>query len=310
MTSRATPIEFSVIVETYNLKEDSDWDRFRASLGAAIAMIPEDRSAEVLVADAYGSLELEKMLAEEFPQVLRVAATGLSYDRAKAMAAQAASGHYVLFLDGDCIPDPNWHHRLLEVLRSGEAVACGGYTRYEGGFLAAIMSVMDFGFLYPRVARELKCYASNSCGFLRETLEEVPVPEADMRCCCYYHAQLLLRRGTPVQLVPEVQVLHDLPPILRERSRRGYDTIAACWADAELSEARWLRLGILSLPLFYAMNVLLDWKRVWIGRKDLELSPWQVLFSSPLFPLFRLLDAAGMVRAFTRGPTKGGWGGF
>ncbi len=310
MSSMDTPIEFSVIVESYTLGEGGGWDRFRASLSAATAMMPKDGSAEVLVAGVCGSPELEKMLAEEFPRVRRVAATGLGYDSAKVMAAQAASGRYLLFLDGDCIPDLGWHHRLLEVLRSGRAVACGGYSRYEGGFLAAVMSVMDFGFFYPRVTRELKCYASNNCGFLRETLEEVPMSEVDICCSCYYHAQRLLRCGTPVQLVPEARVLHEMQPIVRERSRQGYDVIAACWADPEIPEARWLRGGIFSLPLFYVARILFDWKRVCIGRKDLELASWQVVLSLPLFPLFRLLDVAGMVRAFTCGPTKGGWGGW
>lgn len=310
MSSVDTPIEFSVIVESYTLNEGGDWNRFHASLRAATVMMPKDGSAEVLVADVCGSPELKRMLAEEFPQVQCIVATGLGYDSAKVMAAQAASGRYLLFLDGDCIPGTGWHYRLLEVLRSGRAVACGGYSRYEGGFLAAMMSVMDFGFFYPRVTRELKCYASNNCGFLRETLEEVPMSEVDIRCSCYYHAQRLLRRGTPVQLVPEAQVLHEMQPIVRERSRQGYDVIAACWVDPEVPEARWLRWGILSLPLFYAVSVLFDWKRICIGRKDLELAPWQVVLSLPLFPIFRLLDAAGMVRAFTRGPTKGGWGGW
>jgi len=304
------PIDYSVIVETHTLNEGGDLARFRAALNAALGMVPPDGSAEVLVADVSGSAELKKILTEDFPTVRRVEAHGLGYDGAKMKTAGAASGRYLLFLDGDCLPAPGWHQHLLAVLRSGRGLACGGYTRYEGGFWAALFSVLDFGFLYPRTTRDLKCYASNNCGFLREALLAVPMPVVNIRCSCYYHAQLFQRRGTPMQLVPEARVLHEIQPVIRERSRQGYDTIAAGWVDAELPQARWLRWGIFSLPLFYVINVLLDWRRVWLGRKDLGLEIWQLGCAFLLLPCFRLIDAAGMAYAFIHGPTPGGWGGW
>ena len=306
-----TEVEFSIIVETHTFEEGGDWERLRAALRAATAILPADGTGELIVADACGVPQLQEMLASQFPHARRAAAVRLDYDGTKAAAARMASGRYLLFLDGDCIPQPEWHQRLLEPLRSGDAVACGGFTRYEGGFLAAVLSVMDFGFFYPRVARALTCYASNNCAFLRATLvDEVPYPSGCLRCRCFFHAQQLLRRGTPMMLVPEARVLHEMQPILRERSRQGYDVIAACRTDPQLPQARWLRFGLFSLPLFYLQHVWYDWTRVWAGRADLELSPWQVAGAFLLFPLLRLIDAAGMLRAFVCGTAEGGWGGW
>lgn len=305
------PIEFSIIIESYTLNEGGARGRFCTVLRKATAMIPEDGSAEILVMDVNESLELKKLLSEEFPQVRHIPAFGFHYDRAKELAAREASGKFLLYLDGDCIPQNNWHLKLLEALRSNKAVACGGYTRYGGGFLAKFMSIMDFGFFYPLVKRKLQCYASNNIGFLRETYLKVPMPKSFLRCCCFFHAQNLYRRGTPVYLVPDARVLHEEQPIVRERTRQGYDTVAAALADSKLPEAKWLRWGgIFSLPLFYAMNIFLDWKRVCTGRKDLGLSFWQFFLSLPLFPVFRLFDVAGMLRAFVYGPIEDGWGGF
>jgi hypothetical protein len=302
-------IEFTIVVETHTFDEGGDWDRFRRSLRAA-SSIAEECNGEVLVADVCGIPELENLIRSEFPQVQKLTAPGLGYDEVKMKAASLAKGKYVLYLDGDCIPDPKWHYQMLNALHNSASGACGGYTRYDGGFFASIFSVMDFGFFYPLVARELKCYASNNCGFAKTTLEKIPVPEVKLRCACFYHAQRLLRQGMAIGLVPEARVLHEMQPIIRERTRQGYDTIAVCWEDPELPEARWLRAGIFSVPLFYVMNVALDWKRVWLGRKDLNLAWWQVVLSFPLFAFFRLLDVAGMLRAFFAGKQETAWGGM
>ena len=299
--------EFTIILESYNLSEGTDHNRFRTALQQACTMAAEG-DGEVLIADAYGSELLARMLRQDFPKVGHVVAAGHSYDEAKAKAARAASSPFLLFLDGDCLPDPGWSQRLLEVLKQGRS-ACGGYTRYEGGLLAAIMSVMDFGFFYPRVSRPLKCYASNNSGFHALLLEQVPVPRGNLRCRCYYHAQQLLRRDTPVWFVPEASVLHELPPIVRERTRQGYDRIAACWADPDLLEARWLKLGVFSIPLFYAQSVLLDLRRMWSGYRDLNLPLVILPLAFACFPVLRLLDTIGMLRAFLFPAEEDGWGG-
>lgn len=302
-------VEFSIIVETYTASEGGDRQRLHAVLKAATEMAKENGRGEVIIADSWGDPQLQNLLAD-FPYTRVVSTLGLGYDLAKMQAAHEARGRFIFFLDGDCLPTPRWQHHFLKALRRGQAVACGGYTRYQGGFLAAVLSVMDFGFLYPRMERELECYSSNNAAFLKETLLAVPIPSKIMRCHCFYHTQLLRRLGKPVRMVPEAKVLHEMPPLIRERTRQGYDTIAACWADPELAAARWLRWGVLSLPLFYAMNVFLDWRRLWWGSRDLGLPLWQIILSLPLFPLLRLLDLLGMLRAIVSGPEPGGWPGY
>src|SRR5262249_17633603 len=265
-------MEFSIVVESFTLDEGGDWSRFHASVSAAVSMTEENNRGEVLVVDNCGLPELEELLEREFPRVKKVSAQGLGYDRGKMLTAKSATGKYVLYLDGDCLPQPGWHRAMIHGFRDGRTVACGGYTRYEGGFMAAVESVMDFGFLYPRVSRPLDCYASNNCGFVREWLTQRPMLEVDMRCACYAHAQRCLREGLRGMMVPGAAVLHERQPMIRERTRQGYDAIAACWVDPKISVSRFLRLGILAGPVFYAMNVLLDWKRVWIARPELKLT--------------------------------------
>lgn len=301
-------LEYSLIMESFTFDEGGDTSRFKKAVAAAAAIVSEDQSGELLVVDVCGISELQEVL-KEYPQIRVIDTVGLGYDSGKMKAVEAASGKYILFLDGDCLPYPGWKQHFLSALRSGRSVAFGGYTRYDGGFYAAVQSVMDFGFFYPCEPRILQCYAFNNCAFVREALLSIPAGGKNVRCSCYHHAQQFLRRSTPVYLVPQARVLHEVQPLIRERTRQGFDVIAACWEDPEVSSARWLRWGVLSLPLYYLMSVYLDWRRVWSGRKALNLSLLQCIAAMPLFPAFRLFDAAGMLQAFVGGKREGGWGG-
>lgn len=293
-------LEVSLVVETYTHGEGSALERTATALGAAAEMVERHGAGELLVADSSGDPELAELLAARFPRARRVDAVGLGYDEAKTKAAVESRGRFVLYLDGDCIPEPGWLEPHLVELRA-DAAATGGFTRYDGGFLGALESVLDFGFLLPANERPLGCYAFNNSGFRREALLETPIPVGPMRCRCYAHAQLLARRGTPPRLVPGARVRHERQPFLRERFRQGFDLVASCWTDGALREAALLSLGLLAAPVFYARAVVLDWRRLGVGRRDLGLTRSQAAAGAMLIPLFRLVDLAGIVRALAPG---------
>ena len=87
------------------------------------------------------------------------------------------------------------------------------------------------------------------------------------------------------------------------------DKVAAAWADPSVREARWLEWRLPAVLLFYAMDTLLDWRRCSQARRTLGLSraAWLSMFA--LFPIVRLLDVWGMLRALVMGPVSGGWSG-
>jgi hypothetical protein len=286
----------SLIVEGYTYAEVGGFDRFRQSLGSAVRMQQDGIVREVLLIDTAGRPELIDLL-REFPTVSRVEAIGMKYDDGKMRAAEQASGEFVLYLDGDCLPGPGWPHAHLAALVSGEAQATGGFTRYDGGFLSAIYTILDFGFLLPRKSRRLGCYASNNSGFRRSLLLARPMLKDGLRCNCYAHAQFLQRSGNGMLLVPDAAVRHAVQPFFIERFRQGFDAVGACWVNPALPETRFLRLGVLAAPLFYGVAVWRDFRRLLTGYRDLDLAMLQVPFALPLFPLFRLVDFAGMLRA-------------
>lgn len=237
----------------------------------AVAAARAHGSAEVLLADPVEDPELTATLAREAPEVQRIGAPGGSYDEAKMKASAAARGRYVVFLDGDCIPvGEGWLTAHMRALRAGARASCG-LTRYGGGFIQKVLSVLDFGFLLPATDREVSCYASNNVGFDRELLLSCPVPDGGLRCNCYAHAQ--------------------------ELRRRGYDHAAAIWANPELPERPLLRLGPLAAPLFYAREVFLDLRRLLAGRRAVGLSRPSTAAALVTLPVLRLADLIGITRA-------------
>ena len=71
-----------------------------------------------------------------------------------------------------------------------------------------------------------------------------------------------------------------------------------------------LRFGVLSVPLFYAARVVTDWRRLWVSRRELSLTHAGLAACLPMAAALRLVDVIGMVRAFSKGPVAGGWGGW
>jgi glycosyltransferase involved in cell wall biosynthesis len=104
----------SVIVTTYNRA-----DALRAVLAGLLAQ--DDRAFEILVADD-GSREDTRALVEaaarEAPLALRHVwqeDRGFRAGAARNRAVAVARGEYLVFLDGDCVPRPDWiaQHRAL-----------------------------------------------------------------------------------------------------------------------------------------------------------------------------------------------------
>ena len=96
--------EWSLVVETFTRAEGGDAARFRRVLGVADAMAGAG-GGELLVPIVTGRPQVAGEVAETAPRARVFDATGLGYDEAKMLAAREARGRFVLYLDGDCLPE-------------------------------------------------------------------------------------------------------------------------------------------------------------------------------------------------------------
>lgn len=298
--------EISLVVETYNLAEGQSARALERALTTVQQLVEQRTDCEALLVDGTPDPRPVERLLARFAHVRHERCPGADYDELKTAGAVAATGRIVVYLDGDCVPDDSgWLDALVGPIRRGEASATCGTTLYEGsGLLRALTTVMDFSFVTAARGGPVGCYPGNNAAFVRELRATVCPPEGPMRCRCYAHAQHLLRSGNPVLHVEDALVWHESPPLFRERFRRGYDLVAACWVDPLLPQARWLRWSVLAAPLFYGWALRWDWRTLDAGHPRLALSGWRRPAAKALAPLLRLLDLAGMARALALGPAR------
>lgn len=228
----------TLVTEAYNLAEGQSETSFLRALNAVAEIAARRPDVEVVVLDPSPGNLAKPILANRFPQFTASAVPGLSYDGQKNLAARQGNGELLVFLDGDCKPfRQNWLETIIEPLMLPQVHGVGGLTLYDDfSVTGKAMSILDFGFLFDAPEGViLGCYASNNVAFRRDTYLRFPAPdEGLLRSYCYKHAQLMQRSGVPVRSNPRAFVLHELPEIEKERMRRGYDYVAALWADPML----------------------------------------------------------------------------
>lgn len=239
MTSTIAP-KISLVTEAFNLAEGQSEASFVRALQTVETIAAQQGNVEVIAVDPTPDNRAASIMANHYPHVRCLHLPGKTYDGQKNAAARAAQGEFLVFLDGDCVPQRNtWLADLLAPFNDPEIHAVGGLTLYEGEDVTAkAMSVLDWGFLFtPDKNKRLGCYAFNNVAFRTGSYLALPTPdESVLRCYCYKHAQLLQRAGRGVLAEHRAFALHELPDVTKERLRRGYDYLAALWADPVLEE--------------------------------------------------------------------------
>lgn len=298
--------EITLVTESFNLDEGQSFEELRSALTTVGRYLRDRHDCEALLVDTSNDPRVPALIASIDARIRHLRAPGKGYDQAKDLAAEAAHGRYVVYLDGDCTPDrPDWLDTLLAPLRAGRALATGGITLYDGdSLLARVSSVIDFGFLFNPEGGRLPCYASNNVAFERDLRCDVRPPDGPLRCHCFAHAQTLLRRGTPVMLVPAALVWHELPSLMKERLRRGYDHVAASWVDEELRPEQWQHHRVLRLARLFFRNLRHDWRRMRHAPAQLRLQGLSRIPAIGLAAGLRLIELRGAWQAIRETPAR------
>ena len=304
-------IEVTLVTEAYNLTEGMSYGSFEKATACLLDKVENSENTELILLDpsvdgiSYHN-RIRSVANSSLVQILRM--PGASYDVLKNLAAKQARGDFIVYLDGDCLPEQSdWLENLLAPLRSGVAEASCGVTRYLGNStLIETCSILDFGFLLDVEDGEpVGCYASNNAAFTTRSRREVQ-PVGAMRCNCFQHAQNLLHIGRPIVLAKSAPVYHEFPDLRKERYRRGYDLVAAVWSNENSPDGNWLEHSESSYEQeIIDFNIRLDHKRLDTYASLYGLSDKKINAIRRLIPRLRRLDKYGIRAALKVGSLTG-----
>ena len=169
-------LRFSVVIPTYARAES-----LRACLAGCRALDYPAGRFEVVVVDD-GDNETTRQVVADFlhllPLVYIPQPTRMGPASARNAGAAAARGHYVVFIDDDCVPEPRWLRGLDEVLGdAGSPVLAGGRIENDSSgnvFAMASQNLVEFLYeWYNADPRDARFFASNNLACARAAFAEI-----------------------------------------------------------------------------------------------------------------------------------------
>lgn len=215
----------------------------------------------------------------------------------------AAAAEFVAILDADCIPDPTWLRRLLNVLRENASIAAvSGKTVYpNSSFSARVCALLARSYIDPGHAGTTHFIAINNCAFRRSAYVAHPLPTGIGTFSSRVQSEMLVRDGWTLWFDPAIVVVHDFEGWTMEadlRRNAGHGTVVTRLRDSSLPYAGLVRLGPVSIPVILAGKIIDSW------RDCMRCGP-QYGVSWPNIPVamflsigIHALEIPGMLQAF------------
>ena len=276
-------MNISVVTAAYNAAGS-----IRELLGALVAQTQPP--VQIIVADD-GSGDETATVAEKLgATVLRLPHGGPA--QARNAGAQAATSDIIVFIDSDCIPQPDFLEKLTAPLQSGAADAAKGAYRTRQKSFAARFAQLEFEERYARLSRQsnIDFVDSYAMAILRRVFTESggfdsSFPRADNEDVDLSYR--LGRLGARMVFIPDAVVFHQHPAswwrYFRTKVGRGYWRFkvyaqypAKAFRDSYTPQT--LKLQMLALLLFIPAVVL----------AVIFLNPWFLIVPAVLFLFFSL----------------------
>lgn len=167
---------------------------------------------EVIVVESSGDGTVE-ILEREFPWVIVLREPArCSAGAARNLGASVAKGQFILFIDQDCVPPPDWVQRLVDHLQQPEVDAVGGSIDIADleNVSGAATYFLEFLHHFPRVgAQGLRHPFLLGCnlGVRREVMQTVSFPDRTLAEDVLF-SERLRQAGLGVLYDPWITVLH------------------------------------------------------------------------------------------------------
>ena len=229
-----------------------------------------------------------------------------SYELMNA-GARAAAADIVAFVDGDCVPAPDWIRRLVDALRAHpEAVGVSGLTLYEGDrFRDRVMGLLSRSYPDPGGPGPTRFFCNNNGGMRREVWLRHPLPSGAGPYASRLQTEAIWRTGGRFEFEPRMRLVHDYEGWDMERDIRrhhGFSTVITRRMDAAMPYAWLVRLGYAGIPIIVGAKTLDNWADCLRCAGHYRVRWYEVPLAMALSGVLHLLEIPGMIRAFRGRP--------
>ncbi len=296
-----------VVVSDYAGGEAKSWDDLRKTLSSLSRQDFQGKAEFILVEATAFHDATPADLMEIIPDLRIVWSPATSSYDMKNAGGQAATSDIVAMLDADCIPCESWLRHLVETMRANpDAVAVSGKTTYPGRTLVErILALIGRSFLYRRQTGDTDSISNNNAGYRRDILRRYPLSNAIGPFGAGLQNTAVVCDGHRVMFEPRMLAVHDFEGWAMEcdvRRNVGYATVAVRQHEPRIKQAWFVKLGVLSLPLFYAGRVLMSSRQCIRYHRDYGVPVYALPMALGLAFIVHAMELPGMLRALRNRP--------
>jgi glycosyltransferase involved in cell wall biosynthesis len=304
----------SVVIETITARLDTHGATLADVLAEPIRAVgrqtyPADRTETIVVLDDAVPEADAAEIRLRHPQVILARSAESNYFAAKNSGVAVATGDYVVFLDGDCVPEPECVERLVARFEPDVALVAGRVRYTAGTWAARLFSVPDFAYVVTEADGQASALNLGNAAFRRDVLLRLPLDARIRRNGgCYQLFRRIRATGAKALYEPRAVASHGIDVgglgFIRKHYERGYDGVTVYRLDEQrlFGGTSWFRrFGPLALPPLTARRILIDWQRLARHRKQIGISFPALPGYAVLGASLRLVELAGSLVASVKG---------
>lgn len=300
--------DFSVIlVSDYASGDERSWDNFRRTLRALAAQTYTGPVECVLAEYEETSRQMPSDFLELLPTLRTVRSSAAGSYALKNCAVREARAPFIVILDGDCTPGPDWLAQIAAAWRAHpDAAVISGRTTYEGkGLLERLSGLLSRAYVDRGTVGVTQHISNNNATWRRSVYLKHPLPEGLGPFAGRIQSEAVLRAGGKSIFMPEIAVIHEFEGWRMEADLRrncGYGTVIARLTDAQMPHARLVRMGRISIPAIWAGKTLDSWRDVLRCWRHFGLRVVELPLALFLAPVVIAMEVPGMLAAFGNRP--------
>jgi hypothetical protein len=306
-TATSRPVATIVTVSDYKAGQAEAWQELRLTL-EGLARQDFREPVEILLVEAADARhEIPPDLLQIVPGLKVVRAAGkTSYDFKNA-GARAAASDFVVLLDADCAPHPNWWRSLIEHRRRHPgAAAISGRTMYKGeGLLPRVLALLDRSYVDCGGPGRTRAISNNNAGFAREVLLKYPFKDDVGPFGSRPHADRILAAGGELRFEPGMIAYHGFggwPMEQHDRQHVGFSMTRYRQLNPAARHAWMFRLRYVGIPMVVAMSIAGSWRRCLRLAPQYGVRWFELPLAMAVAVRAHLMEIPGMRLAL-----RGGW---